>query len=219
MDHQAQRRVEEIHEAYCTSEGQEEHAEEQFMVAHGHPCARAYLIFRKFFDSLTYASDSSARFFSFVQPIDHVQYRKPRLLVARVPNLLPEIEDEGYLCGPGRLHYLKACAEAKWPAFLSPGLHSGSFEITSENRELIDALRQVSDDIAPLGHGIYWVGVIDPDLIRFNTTRHIIQHYHRGYILPRTRRRAAVPPVQPSPRASLEEQECWAQVQSFDAWI
>lgn len=218
IDHQARRRIEEIHEAYRTSEGQEEHADEQFMVAHGHPCARTYLVFRKFFDSLTYASDSSARFFSFVQPTDQVQYRKPRLMVARVPDLLPEVEDEGYLCGPGRLHYLKACAAARWPACLSPALHSGGFEVTSQNRALVDALRPVSDDIAPLGHGIYWVGVIDPDIVRFNAARHIIQQYHRGYILPRRRHPPAAVPRQ-RPTARPDTQECWAQVQSYDAWI
>jgi len=123
------------HLQYC-SDNQTIRSDDALMVKLGHPCSQAFTELRAFFDTLSYACNSSARLYSFKNQFEQAQFWAPGLDLSWYP--------QGDLRRFGHVYpaheqweaYLEAAAAAGWPAELDPSLGNATWTIRTQNVDM-----------------------------------------------------------------------------------
>ena len=116
----------------------------------GHPHAAQYRRMRRFYDRLAYASNSSARRYTWVGDDEHAEYWAPRLEISFHPTGLP-----GYWhvfpAHQDWTRYIESAAAAGWPEGVRPGLSAGTWYVTTRRSALLDALAALQDEAKAAG--------------------------------------------------------------------
>ena len=115
-----------------------------FMSENGHPFAKEFVALREFFDSLSYASNASARWVSYSSKEESAYYFAPELDVAWYPRGALQHYGSVYPSHAFWKEYLGDAARIQWDG-AEPMLNAGSWTIRTKNTALIDALRALDN--------------------------------------------------------------------------
>jgi hypothetical protein len=135
--------LEATHARYCHFT-QTERADCMFMAANAHPYANAYRALRAFFDTLRYASNRNARYFSFLDPRDCSQFWAPELHVTQAPRGFAGFVRVDPAHHEQWSRYLRAVAQAGWPSVTCPSLYQPGWVIFTTNAVLWAKLNQLA---------------------------------------------------------------------------
>lgn len=128
---------------------QAERADDARMARLGHPHGALYSRLRRFFDRLRFASNSSARRFTYIDEHEHSEYWTPALELSWYPRDL-----EGFVhCYPAHpewFRYIDTSAEAGWPAGVGPDIWPGLWHIVTRSRTLHRELVALAEQTAGL---------------------------------------------------------------------
>lgn len=186
------------HAAYC-SYNQRESSKEALMVELGHPMSGPYRELRAFFDTLSYACNSSARRFSHKNAFERSEYWAPDLdlswypqgdTLSRFGHIYPSHDRWN--------EYVQAVAAAGWPEGAQPGMKAGSWNIRTQNEKLRADLLKLRDK----GYSLKVKPAIDEETetvfydvsVYFNKGAEdlplhrklvaLLRKHHKAYILP-----------------------------------
>jgi hypothetical protein len=158
-----------------------------------------YRELRGFFDSLSYACNSSARRFSHKNKYERSEYWAPDLDLSWYPKG-DELSNFGHIY-PSHdrwSEYIQAVAAAGWPEGAEPGIKAGHWLIRTQNEKLRAALISLRDkgqsvtvkpaideetETVYYDVSIYFRGA-DEALALHRKIVALLQKYHKGYILP-----------------------------------
>jgi hypothetical protein len=175
------------------------------LVAKGHPLAEAYLAARAFFDSLSFAAETSARRFSLVGQYENATYGAPELDLSWWPH--ETLSDCCAFLHPGHVQwprYVDTAAKAGWPEVAQAALRPGRWYIRTQNVELYKALAELGLGRNDMRFGgsfngdgtrkFYLVDVTQSVLAErdkgadalqlHNAILALLREHHAGYILP-----------------------------------
>lgn len=194
-----------IHEFNRHTELQDEPPVYQTLAAHGYPYIAEYLHYRRFFDSLPYASGAGKRFYSYEDKNNYSEYHAPCVTTKCLEgdqvdmDLLQEQQAAGWL-------------EAE------PGeVISGYWQVSTEDELLRQALsRSLNRGImhSP-ARRVYHFSLTNPNRREFDLLLGIIDEYHKQYVL--ERRQPPLPGGGARKKLLLSELEHLAGCP--DAWI
>lgn len=189
MDNKRMKYLQEAHAKYSSYGEQAESQHQKALVAHHHPYSRQYKVYRKFFDSLNYASGEGKRYYSFIDEQNCSQYARPFLLVKGAYVAREVLR--------GRLtayEFIKRLAANHWPAEAEAGLYYGGFLVTTTHPAMAEALERL------MGHEdtrwqeknaqCFFFPLRNEET--FATIKGVIDAFHAGYLLhPETRQETA----------------------------
>jgi hypothetical protein len=182
-------KLEQAHATYCDY-NQQERSDCAAMARLGHPRARAYRQLRAFFDTLRFACNSNARHFSYVDAHEQSQYWAPHLDLTWHPAKALACFGHIYPAHNDWDRYIEAAAAADWKG-AGPTLHGGSWNITTRNRELRDALLAFHDAKGAFVHD-HGAGNRHAITVQLNEQSGLnnkiialLRKHHKGYVLPK----------------------------------
>lgn len=138
----AQESLAETHAMY-SAHAQRERADTLFMAENGHPNAAAYQSLNSFFQSLRYACNSGARFFSYQNSDECSEYWRPDLKVSWSP--LGPLSHFGHVypaLGERWKEYLQAAADVGWEG-ATPWLDGGQWLVSTHRDDLVAELKSI----------------------------------------------------------------------------
>lgn len=186
MDQAILAHLQETHERYCHY-NQTPGQNSEWMADHGHPMASQYRRLRSFFDRLRFACNSGARYFTYQDENNYSEYWAPSLELTREPR--GEAFSSFYHAYPAMGehwdNYLKAAAEAGWPATVDPRLDSGTWLVSTTDEAMAHALSSVVGvNGEPLDKDVWSFRVYDPGFQKVRTIRRVIWLHQKDAVLP-----------------------------------
>lgn len=176
-------KLQETHAHYCDF-NQKERKDYKQMVALGHPGAKIYEHWRCFFDTLRYACNASARFYTFKNRSEWSQYWAPSLSVSWHPTDSLARFGQVYPAHEAWGTYLQEASKAAWVG-AAPTIDLGTWHIKTSNPLLIDALHHLAAEYGKesiLGSGdTYCVCAADNPAVN-RAVIALMRKHHKGYV-------------------------------------
>lgn len=191
MKRSVREHLEKQHSLYCDY-NQTERESCRLMAELGHPNAAGYRKLRRLFDSLKYAANASARYFSFVDEKNYAQMWAPKLDITW--NNAMEIDGQFYYevyPAKGEVFdkYVRINAEQNWKK-ANPSLNVGGVVIRTTSREMAEAVAEttIGQDsrvsLSPEGD-TYSFHLFPRKVMEFYELLRVIKAHHKGYVLPK----------------------------------
>jgi len=175
-----------IHQRYCDW-NQAPRADTVYMANNGHPFAKEYGTLREFFDSLKFAANAGARFYTYEDQNNYSEYWAPQLSVTWQAFGYRGFEGDVFPAqGERWQRYLEALKEDHWPASQQPVLCGGDWLVVTGDTTLLQNLRYLGAQVRARNEdaSCYQASMHDVSLSLFRQIKKLIDKYQPNGQLP-----------------------------------